>query len=110
MQRFSIKMRESATALADMRGLNDLMQMFEKQFHQKTTNYYNTELGEVSRKTEFTLFHSDIDKEKIIEHSVKILKQDDRFCTTTYKLAQKETVKFPRDAAFLKGCIRIQKK
>lgn len=110
MPRFPIRSRKSATTLADMRGLDELLNIFEKIFAQQNNLYYSTILGEISRKISFTPFHCDYDKEKIVKSTKELPNTDNRFNITAYKLAQKDNPTFPGDASFLKGCIKIQKK
>ncbi len=109
MPRFSIRIRESATTLADMRGLHDLMKIFGEMLNQKSNPYYNTMPGEISRRVAFIPFHCDHDKEKIVRSSKELSSTDNRFNTTAYKLAQTKDPRFPGDASFLKGCIKIEK-
>lgn len=107
MPRFSIRQKESATTLADMRELSDLMKVFVNNFSQKGALCNNTIINEIAKKVEFTYFHCELDKEKVIQHSSKMLEQDVRF-NEIHPLIRMKEAKWPGDSAFLRGCIRIQ--
>ncbi len=109
MPRFSIRMRESATTLADMRGLQDLMITFKRILAQRDNRYYDTTPGEISRQVVFTPYHCDYDKENIIRHSKELSETDNRFNLAISHVGQKINPRFPGDASFLKGCIKIEK-
>lgn len=109
MPQFSMKMRESSTALEEMRQLWDLLRFFVGEISQKESICAKTILAEVAKTVEFSFFHCDKDSKKIISSSIRMLEDDSRF-TEVHHSAKVKYPTFPRDSAFLRGCIRLRKK
>lgn len=106
---FSMKMRESSTILSEMRDLYDIQRFFLRELSKKECIFNKTFLAEIAKNVLFDFFHCDRDTKRIVKSSLSMLAEDERFNTTHHSARVRNAV-FPRDSAFLRGCIRIKPK
>lgn len=104
---FSPSSRNSSSTLLEMRELQHLIHVLKKELNDKNSLYQETDLGQISRESEFIYFHNKYDRHQVITQSSEIINHDGRF---EHAHTQHPEAKFACDAPFMRGCILIKNK
>lgn len=106
---FSPKSRKISSTLFEMRELEHIMRIFVNELSREGTPCSDTIISEIAKNIEFTYFHNEPDRHRIVKSSAEIAKFDDRFKYLHKKIKSCDS-KFSSDAKFLRGCVSINKK
>jgi len=99
---FSPKARKASPTLVEILEIERIMRIFQKELAADGAICSDTILGEAAKLVEFNYFHNKPDRQEIVQMTSKIPKSDTRFYS-------RENKKFPNDAPFVRGCIRIHR-
>ncbi len=105
---FSPTSRRLASMMMDMHELQDIESVLTEELQDSDTLGSDFVLHTAARKTLFSYYHSERDNQNALKHSSIIGLEDPRFAFLSPGLTHFPEAKFAADAAFARGCVRIQ--
>lgn len=106
---FSPKSRKIFSALIEMRELEHIMRVFADELQKPGEMCSDTIMSKIAKNVEFSYFHNEPDRHKIVKMSSQIPELDNRFDGSALKHKAEEAC-FASDAPFFRGCIMIKTK
>ncbi len=101
---FSPKSRKIASTISELRELQHIMRAFTAELAKPNALCSDTFINTIANHVQFTYYHNEVDRHKIIKPSLELEKLDRRF-----QLSPNAAAQFASDARFLRGCISIKR-
>ena len=101
---FSPKSRKIASTISQLRELQHIMRAFISELAKPNALCSDTFINTIANQAQFTYYHNELDRHKIIRPSAELGKLDRRLQSTSVGCGQ-----FASDARFLRGCISIKR-